>query len=184
MTRLLLCTDLDRTLIPNGNQPESPGAKARFGRLVDRKEVTLAFVTGRHRAIIEQAIRVFSLPRPDFAIADVGTTIYHIDDAGWTLSTEWDEQIAADWHGLTHDDLSGMLSVFPALRLQEQEKQNRHKLSYYAALDTDARALIAEVDARLKQAARHPFPDATARLHPRQYDVRRRQRQRPGRADQ
>ena len=28
--RLLLCTDLDRTLIPNGPQPESPRARAAF----------------------------------------------------------------------------------------------------------------------------------------------------------
>ena len=31
--RLLLCTDLDRTLIPNGPQPESPGARAHFATL-------------------------------------------------------------------------------------------------------------------------------------------------------
>ena len=29
---LLLCTDLDRTLLPNGEQPESPPARALFAR--------------------------------------------------------------------------------------------------------------------------------------------------------
>ena len=56
MRRFLLCTDLDRTLIQNGTQPESPAAKERFKRLVSCEEVVLAYVTGRHRALIEQAI--------------------------------------------------------------------------------------------------------------------------------
>ncbi|MEJ2621733.1 MAG: haloacid dehalogenase, partial [Candidatus Thiodiazotropha sp.] len=31
--KLLLCTDLDRTLIPNGSQPESAGAREAFKQL-------------------------------------------------------------------------------------------------------------------------------------------------------
>ena len=150
MKRFLLCTDLDRTLIPNGNQPESPMAMERFKRLVVCEEVTLAYVTGRHRELIEQAIAEFDLPQPDFAIADVGTTIYRIDTSGWRQWGEWDAEIAPDWKGLTHDDLYSLLSVFPALRLQEKEKQNRHKLSFYVSLDTDAKKLLSEMDARLK----------------------------------
>jgi len=151
MKRFLLCTDLDRTLIPNGKQPESPMAMQRFSSLVDCGEVTLAYVTGRHRALIEQAIAEFGLPQPDFAIADVGTTIYRVDGSGWRQWDEWDAQIAPDWQGLTHDELYRLLSVFPDLRLQEQEKQNRHKLSYYVPLETDAKRLLDEMDARLKQ---------------------------------
>jgi sucrose-6F-phosphate phosphohydrolase len=152
MKRFLLCTDLDRTLIPNGKQPESPAAMERFKQLVSREEITLAYVTGRHRALIEQAIAEFGLPLPDFAIADVGTTIYHVDASGWAQSDEWDAQIAPDWHGLTHDGLCRLLSVIPALRLQEKEKQNRHKLSFYVSLDTNSQSLIDEMDARLKHA--------------------------------
>jgi sucrose-6F-phosphate phosphohydrolase len=150
MKRFLLCTDMDRTLIPNGKQPESPQAMERFKQLVNCEEVTLAYVTGRHRALIEQAIAEFDLPGPDFAIADVGTTIYRIDSAGWRQWDEWDAQIAPDWQGLTHDELYRLLSVFPALRLQEKEKQNRHKLSFYVPLETDTKRLLEEMDARLK----------------------------------
>jgi sucrose-6F-phosphate phosphohydrolase len=152
LKRFLLCTDLDRTLIPNGKQPESPAAMERFKRLVSREEITLVYVTGRHRALIELAILEFGLPQPDFAIADVGTTIYHIDSAGWKQSGEWDAQIAPDWRDLTHVELSRLLSVYPALRLQEKEKQSRHKLSFYVSLETDMQALIDEMDARLKYA--------------------------------
>ena len=150
MKRFLLCTDLDRTLIPNGKQPESPQAMERFRKLVKCPEVTLAYVTGRHRALIEQAIAEHDLPLPDFAIADVGTTIYRIAPGDWHHSDEWDAQIAPDWHGLTHDELYRLLSVFPALRLQEKEKQNRHKLSFYVPLETDAKRLLQEMDGRLK----------------------------------
>jgi len=122
----------------------------RFKRLVNCEEVTLVYVTGRHRALIEQAIAEFDLPQPDFAIADVGTTIYRIDSSGWRQWDEWDAQIAPDWQGLTHDELCRLLSVFPALRLQEKEKLNRHKLSFYVTLDTDTKRLLDEMDARLK----------------------------------
>jgi len=81
--RFLLCTDLDRTLIPNGAEPESPSARERFRQLAGHEEITLAYVSGRHKALIEQAIAEFDLPLPDFAIADVGTTIYQIGTSGW-----------------------------------------------------------------------------------------------------
>ena len=150
VNQFLLCVDLDRTLIPNGRQLESPAAKAMFKRLVSREEVTLVYVTGRHRVLIEQAIADYDLPQPDFAIADVGTTIYRIDLSGWRQWDEWNAQIAPDWRGLTRDELYRSLSVFPALRLQEKEKQNYHKLSFYVPLGTDAQVLVGEIDTRLK----------------------------------
>lgn len=152
MTRHLLCTDLDRTLIPNGAQPESPEAMARFKRLVAREDVALAYVSGRHRALIEQAIAEFDLPQPDFAIADVGSTIYRISSGEWRPWEEWDALIAPDWAGLTREELHALLSVFTMLRLQEAEKQGRHKLSYYLPPETDTRVLLDEVDRHLKQA--------------------------------
>jgi sucrose-6F-phosphate phosphohydrolase len=152
LRRFLLCTDLDRTLIPNGVQPESPTAKELFQRLVDRKESTLAYVTGRHRALIEQAIAEYDLPEPDFIIADVGTTIYHVDSTGWEQWENWEAQIATDWKGFKHDDVYLLLNVFPVLKLQEKEKQNRYKLSFYIPLETDSRHLISEMDTRLKLA--------------------------------
>jgi len=152
MKRFLLCTDLDRTLIPNGAQPESPSAMQRFRHLVSREEITLAYVSGRHRALIEQAIAKYGLPQPDFAIADVGSIMYRIDPSGWRQWDEWDAQIEPDWHGLSRDELYRLLSVFPVLRLQEPEKQNRHKLSFYAPLETDVQQLLGGMEARLKQA--------------------------------
>lgn len=151
MKRFLLCTDLDRTLIPNGTQPESPTARERFGQLVARDDVTLTYVSGRHRALIEQAIAQFDLPQPDYAIADVGSTIYRVTPHGWQQWEAWEAHIAPDWHELSHDALYALLSVFPMLRLQEVEKQGRHKLSFYVSLETDAHNLLDEMDVRLKR---------------------------------
>ncbi len=152
MKPLLLCTDLDRTLIPNGPQPESPAARERFRRLVRCDDVTLVYVSGRHRALIEQAIAEFDLPQPDYAIADVGSTLYQIDSSGWRQWDRWDAQIAPDWRGLSHDALHALLSDFPALKLQEPEKQNRHKLSYYVSLEDNSQQLMGQMDEKLRQA--------------------------------
>jgi HAD superfamily hydrolase (TIGR01484 family) len=155
MKPLLICTDLDRTLIHNGPQPLSPGAPELFARLAALEAVRLAYVTGRHRALIESAISEFGLPVPDFAIADVGATIYRTDRDGWTPWPQWEEHIAPDWLGLTSADLHALLKDMKGLLLQEEEKLSRHKLSYYVPLDQDRRALLREAGERLKRAAVH-----------------------------
>ncbi len=135
--RLLLCTDMDRTLLPNGHQPESPRARELFHRLVSRDEVTLAYVTGRHRALVEEAIDEYSLPSPDFIIGDVGTTIYAVHHNSWEPRPDWQSEIAGDWAGHDHAHLAALFNDFDELELQEADKQNDFKLSYYAPLGSD-----------------------------------------------
>lgn len=150
--RLLICTDLDRTLIPNGPQSESQGAREHFSTLVSCPEVTLAYVSGRHRTLVEQAISNYRLPLPDFVVGDVGSTIYHVGvERDWQRQLAWEEEIAADWAGRSHGDLKMALGDLKALRLQEASKQNRYKLSYYVPLHTDRRALSEEIRRRLAE---------------------------------
>lgn len=146
--RILICTDLDRTLLPNGSQPESPRAREFFSRLVSRPEVTVAYVSGRHRELVEQAIREYRLPNPDWVIADVGTTIYQAGGGEWLHWTAWEEDIATDWRGSMAWDLRLLFSDLPALRLQEETKQNRYKLSYYLSTQSDVDALQREMTRR------------------------------------
>jgi len=148
--RLLLCTDLDRTLIPNGPEPESPGVRVRFAVLASHEQVTLAYVSGRHRALVEDAIAEFKLPQPDFVIGDVGTTIYRIVDGLWQREHDWEEEIGRDWGGRSSAELAVMLNGVPDLQLQEESKQNRNKLSYYLPLKADREALSGLIAARLK----------------------------------
>lgn len=152
MKPLLLCTDLDRTLVPNGTQEESAGCRELLAKLAARREVSLAYVSGRHLELIEQAIEEFDLPVPDFAIADVGASIYRTGAAGWKRWTAWDARISQDWKGASHADLCLVLKDLTTLVLQEPEKQGRHKLSFYTPLVVDASQLTKPVQARLKVA--------------------------------
>ncbi|KPK10916.1 MAG: haloacid dehalogenase [Myxococcales bacterium SG8_38] len=146
---VLLCSDLDRTIIPNGPQPESPRARPLLRAVAERPELTLSYVTGRHRALLIQALEEYELPIPDYAIGDVGTTIYEIEDGRWHLWERWSEEIAVDWRGCHHDDLQRMFSDLELLRLQESEKQNVFKLSYYAPADIERQGLLDEMNERL-----------------------------------
>ena len=152
--QLLLCTDLDRTLIPNGPQPESPAARDHFARLAADPRVLLAYVTGRHRQLVEDALAQCRLPVPDFVIADVGTSLYRVTSGShWRLDAGWDRQIGQDWNGRLNSDLQAMLGDIPGLRPQETAKQNRHKVSYYVALDSDRAALELAINERLRAQA-------------------------------
>lgn len=150
MKGMLICTDLDRTLIPNGRQPESAGARACLARFTDHEGVVLTYVSGRHRQLIEEAIDQFQLQEPDYVIADVGSTIYISGPDGWSTWQAWDDEIAGDWQGESREALHAILSDIDALRLQEHEKQNRHKLSYYLPLNVDNRQVMEKIEARLR----------------------------------
>ena len=147
----LICTDLDRTLLPNGAEPESENARARFGQLVDLPEVTLAYVSGRHRELVEDAIRQYALPQPDFVVTDVGTRIYTVNKSNWSAWPEWEQQIAPDWAGYDHAGLQTLFDDVAGIRLQETSKQNTYKLSYYVPLDVDEEPLLASLRVRLEQ---------------------------------
>lgn len=147
MTRLLLCTDLDRTLLPNGSQPESPQARPLFARLAEHEGLTLAYVSGRHQALIKQAIHDFELPTPDFVIADVGASIYQVIGTEWQRWPAWDAHIAPSWAEANHNDLRDLLSGMAVLTLQEPEKQAVHKLSFYAPIHTNTADLLAQIEA-------------------------------------
>ncbi|MDA3902634.1 MAG: HAD-IIB family hydrolase [Desulfuromusa sp.] len=149
--RLLLCTDLDRTIIPNGRQPEHPDARERFRQLCGLPAVKLVYVTGRHLQLVEQAIADYNLPEPDYAITDVGTRIYLRAPGEWIEMLPWQKQIATDWRGKTHGQLQQALNRFPQLTLQEQSKQNDFKLSYYLPLGADREKLLKEVENQLTQ---------------------------------
>lgn len=131
---LLLCTDMDRTVIPNGAQPEHPHARAAFKAFCQQPEITLVYVTGRHLALMEEAIHAYDLPQPDYAITDVGTKIRHRQNDHWQAVEEWETEIGQAWGNCRHDDIAQPLMQLDGLTLQESEKQNTHKVSFYADL--------------------------------------------------
>lgn len=151
MRKLLLCTDLDRTLLPNGTQPESASVRERFSQLSSRDEVTLVYVSGRDKLLVKKAIRNYQIPQPDYVIADVGSTIYQVDDTHWKHIKEWDLQISNDWNGKSNEDLKELLKSIRDIRTQEYSKQKQHKLSYNVPLYIDHVNLLSEIKSCLEQ---------------------------------
>jgi len=149
MTPRLLCTDLDRTLLPNGDAPESPRARVLFARVAARADLSLAYVTGRDLSLVVDAINGYSLPRPRFAICDVGTSMYEHDGTDWAPVETWRELLTKDWPADAAADARVSLQSNDRLALQEEGRQTRFKISYYVpALDEPA-DLLASVESRL-----------------------------------
>lgn len=133
--KLLLCTDMDRTVIPNGLQPETPGARAIFSRFCAQSAVTLVYVTGRHLALMQEAIDDYELPQPDYAITDVGTRIYHRVGDQWISMQEWEDEINQEWQNIEPAHIIELVMSIEGVILQEAEKQNPHKISFYVDLE-------------------------------------------------
>jgi sucrose-6-phosphatase len=150
MKPFLICTDLDRTLLPNGASPESVGARTTFAHVVSKLEIKLAYVSGRHLALVEQAIRDYDLPKPDWIVADVGSSIYHPSLGSWSLLNQWSLHISSNWHGLCANEFLDIMSHISFLVQQPQERLSDHKLSFYIPLSTDLSAVKVAIRKCLK----------------------------------
>lgn len=146
---LLLCCDLDRTVIPNGTAEESPMARPLFRELAARPEVVLTYVSGRHIALIDEAIEEYGLPVPEYAVGDVGTTIYRRGDDEWRPLIEWARAIGGDWGTLRHADMMRHLAQIDGIVPQPPDRQNLHKLSFFVDLEHEIAPLITLVRERL-----------------------------------
>ncbi len=147
MQKILICSDLDRTIIPNGYQEESAHARGMLRQLVEDTNISLAYVSGRDKRLIIDAIEEFYLPLPDYAIGDVGTTLYRVINGTWQLSDEWSDEIGQDWKGLTRGKITEIFEDLAEIRLQEPEKQKPYKVSFYIGQNTDAQQLIKKIQA-------------------------------------
>ena len=155
LKKILLCSDLDRTIIPNGYQEESAHARPVFRQLAEHASIHLAYVSGRGKQLIIDAIEEYYLPPPDYVIGDVGTTLYHISNGNWILSDEWSHEIGQDWKGLNWEVLAKYLEDMDDIRLQELEKQSQYKLSFYTDPKVDHRYLKKYFRAVLAQKGVH-----------------------------
>ena len=149
--RLLLCTDMDRTVIPNGAAAEPADARVRLQAFCQRPQVCLAYVTGRNIEQMLDAITEYDLPRPNYAITDVGTNLYEATAASWTPMAAWMEEIGRDWPADGAHIIQATLQAVPRLQLQEPERQQLFKVSYYTKADTPAESLVDAVRSALAE---------------------------------
>lgn len=133
LTNQILATDLDGTLIPLSDNPANTADLPQLAAQLQSHHVTLIYITGRHFASAQSAIKQHQLPQPDWLICDVGTSIFHRQPDG-TLQTvhAYADHLGEIVAKMPVDELKQHLSTIDGLRLQESEKQGPFKLSYYA----------------------------------------------------
>jgi len=145
LKKILICSDLDRTIIPNGDQEESAHTRAVFRQLVEDSDISLAYVSGRDKKLILDAIEEYYLPMPDYAIGDVGTTLYRVINGDWQMSDDWSDEIGQDWKSPARGKLSEFLEDMEEIRFQEPEKQKHYKVSFYTDQNVDHQRLIKNI---------------------------------------
>lgn len=156
----ILATDLDGTFIPGDSLPaEHPQHQALevIRQRIHEETLEVVYVTGRHLASVLDIIRVKDLPRPGWIICDVGTSIFHREGSAQQSRAEQQPYRPVQAYVNHLDQVVGAFSTAQLqrqvatggdLRLQEAEKQGRHKLSYYcdaAALPQHVETLAAQL---------------------------------------
>ncbi|MCD6672530.1 MAG: HAD family hydrolase [Burkholderiaceae bacterium] len=118
---LTLATDLDGTFLGGSEEQR----RALYSHLVARADVTLIFVTGRDVEFVAGLVRTPGMPRPDYVVGDVGTSIY--DGATLEPVEHLEAPIVRRWNGANARVIE-MLANEPGLRLQGTPF--RHRVSY------------------------------------------------------
>ncbi|MFW5654908.1 MAG: HAD-IIB family hydrolase [Roseicyclus sp.] len=122
---LVLATDLDGTFLGG---PEASRRRLYDWIAANRENVGLIFVTGRDPGFIRDLTRKGGVPRPDYVVGDVGTTIASVGpDHLLSPIEELEAEIASAW-GDAGSRVQAALHRMPGLRLQSTGF--RYRLSY------------------------------------------------------
>ena len=152
MSDVILCTDLDRTLLPNGLQTESLHSRRIFSEVIKQCGITLVYVSGRDLSLLQAAIDQYAIPVPHYAIGDVGTSLYKNDHGQWQSVAAWTNHLTEEWSQTELERLTQHFRQYPHLRLQEKAKQGRFKLSFYTEPKILTSAFIAQLETDIAQA--------------------------------
>jgi sucrose-6F-phosphate phosphohydrolase len=134
----LLATDLDGTLIPSPDSAHDSEQRLALMKLRDfatRGQLEIVFATGRHLQSVLDAIDEEGLPTPDWVICDVGSTVCSSEKGVYRVNDEYLRHLNDITGDCDAQSLHLLLGPIKSLRIQEPEKQQTCKLSYYC--DTD-----------------------------------------------
>ena len=141
----VLATDLDGTLIP---LPESEENRADLRRLADamgERSREVVFATGRHLESVLRVMEYDGLPRPEWMICDVGSSIHRRDTKGAYHPFEpYDDHLAGLLGEIDRAAVERTLEVIEGLVLQDEACQSRFKISYFAPADR-VESLVGEI---------------------------------------
>lgn len=144
----IIATDLDRTLIPNGDK-EYDGTLPLFERVVSKNKLGLIFVTGRNLKLTKKGIKKYNLPKPDYLIGSVGANIYYCNNGRFKFSKEWERFVKRQTPSWNRRKIIRILSGISGLKLQGKFGQEKFKISFYADYD-NAENILKIVKDKLK----------------------------------
>lgn len=134
---MVLATDLDGTFLGG-----SDADREKFYQFIEnnRHRIGLVFVTGRDPGFITNLTKKEGVPKPDFVVGDVGTTIAAVGDDHYLAPiAELEDEIAAAWAD-AGSRVQVALNKVSGLRLQSSGF--RYRVSYDMDPETfDAQAL-------------------------------------------
>lgn len=134
ITRYLLASDLDGTLIPLERSAERQReVDAWVAAVRGQPKLMLAYVTGRHLALARAGIAEVGLPAPEWFVCDVGTSVYRKADGEYVLDEGYRQMVRAAFGGLSGSEVREAIGIIDGFDLQEDEKQAEFKVSYYTA---------------------------------------------------
>jgi HAD superfamily hydrolase (TIGR01484 family) len=132
ITRSLLASDLDGTLIPlERDAKRLREVQDLVAAIESARGLGLAYVTGRHLSLAEEGIAEVGLPAPDWFVCDVGTSVYRRSGDRFEADAAYRAQMRAAFGGLDGTDIRAAIGAVAGIDLQEDEKQGEFKVSYY-----------------------------------------------------
>ena len=120
---LLLATDLDGTFL-GGSAPE----KAEFYQYIQeqRDRILLVYVTGRELDLVEELYEDPTIPKPEYIISDIGTTI--VDGKTFEPISVLQDWVAQTW-GNANEKVKELLADEPGIELQSVNTD--YRVSYF-----------------------------------------------------
>lgn len=148
-----LASDIDGTLAPSKPDRAWFAARGRFRAFVRaRRDLRLAYVTGRDLALALRGIREYGLPCPHALVCDVGSSIYLRDGRAYRPDAGYQAILRRQLGSRSMADVRRILDGVTGLVLQEEDRQSDFKLSFYLPADADPRRVVARLRARLARA--------------------------------
>lgn len=129
-----IITDIDNTLIGEDNSQLDALLKIIKE---NRQNVGFGVATGRTSESARQILKQYDIPTPDVLISSVGSAIFYGADKH--QGKGWPAHISYKWQ---REKIENLLSQFPFLKMQENEAQQKYKISYYMNRGKDRLAQI------------------------------------------